>query len=567
VPPPPVPVESTDPALANGRNGRWRWVAAGLATILVLIVAAAVFIFIGQQPATPSLVAQYAPADSVAYAEIRLDLPGDQRERLATFMSHFPGFADPAAFQQKIDESLANALRTSGTGLDWQADVQPWFGGMIGAFSNATESSADSMLSGVVVLSVKDRARLDELVNARTAEVGAQQQDYKGQTIWSATLEDGDPFHFAVTQDAFLASPRVEDLEAALDTKSGELAGLADDPFFTTQLGKLHADRLGLAYYDYGRALEQIPMPTGGPSGVGVLPEQCLSDLSDVTNLKLLGEVRAETDHLALNVRAQAPSIEGLPQLPNRNSTLPARMPSNTVAYLESRAVGQTIKYYVGKLLECLPAEGGELDPNQIQQMIGTAPEDYFDFVEDVAIGVTLSEGKFGGGLIATVDDENVARTRVERLLSAARLATGTGQGLTVEEQQHGDATITVINLGDQLIPNADVPSIAITVSDGRLYLGVGDFVTGALDQVEAESLATAPRLQTALNSAGHENAALAYVDIAALRGFAESMIPADERTQYDTEMKPFIDPITQLVLVGVNEGDIYTSHVFLYVE
>ena len=44
-------------------------------------------------------------------------------------------------------------------------------------------------------------------------------------------------------------------------------------------------------------------------------------------------------------------------------------------------------------------------------------------------------------------------------------------------------------------------------------------------------------------------------------------MIPADERTRYDTEVKPFVEPITQVVMVGRNEDGIYSSNVFLYVE
>jgi hypothetical protein len=199
--------------------------------------------------------------------------------------------------------------------------------------------------------------------------------------------------------------------------------------------------------------------------------------------------------------------------------------------------------------------------------MLGTAPEDYFDFLEDVAVGVTLREGKFGGGLVATINDEAVARVRIERIVSAVRLAAGASGGITVEEQQHGDATITVINLGSALVPGTSIPSLAVTVAGGRLYIGVDDFVTRALDQTEADSLAAAPRLQSALSATSRENAALVYVDLAALRGFVEGMIPSDERSKYDSEFKPFVEPITQLVLVGRNEQGIYSSNVFLYVE
>jgi hypothetical protein len=243
-------------------------------------------------------------------------------------------------------------------------------------------------------------------------------------------------------------------------------------------------------------------------------------------------------------------------------------MPGDTVAYIESRAIGQSIKYYVDKLLDCLPSDESLPGRDELRQLLGTSPEDYFDFVEDVGIGVTLRDGKFGGGLIATVNDETVAQVRLERLVSFVRLAAGAGGGeITIDEQQHGDATITVINLGDGLVPGTEIPSFAISVAGGRLYMGVDDFVTRALDQGEADSLASAPRLQSALDAVGSENAAILYVDLAALRGFVEGMIPTDQRSRYDTEVKPFVEPITQVVLVGRNEDGIYSSNVFLYVE
>ena len=51
-----------------------------------------------------------------------------------------------------------------------------------------------------------------------------------------------------------------------------------------------------------------------------------------------------------------------------------------------------------------------------LQALIGTAPEDYFDFLQDAGLAVTSANDKVGVGFVATVDDENVARTRVERL-------------------------------------------------------------------------------------------------------------------------------------------------------
>ena len=66
--------------------------------------------------------------------------------------------------------------------------------------------------------------------------------------------------------------------------------------------------------------------------------------------------------------------------------------------------------------------------------------------------------GKFGGGLIATVDDTNVAATRVERILSVARLMT-MGGGVAVDEgdvvrlvRDRADIPAVVVHRGDRLL-------------------------------------------------------------------------------------------------------------------
>jgi hypothetical protein len=207
-------------------------------------------------------------------------------------------------------------------------------------------------------------------------------------------------------------------------------------------------------------------------------------------------------------------------------------------------------------------------DISGIEQLIGTSPQAYFDFVDDAAFGLTLADGKLGGGLVATVDDENVARTRVERLLSIARLGgIGLGGGLTVEEVDHNGVTVTVIRLGAGLLPVGEAPSIAIAVSGGRVYLGIDDFVTGALDRAAADSLSVAPRFQAALSAAGNDNAGVVYLDIGALRAHFEATIPGYDHAKYDAEVKPFLAPVTHFVVINRNDNGIGDSHAFLYVE
>ena len=102
------------------------------------------------------------------------------------------------------------------------------------------------------------------------------------------------------------------------------------------------------------------------------------------------------------------------------------------------------------------------------------------------------------------------------------------GAGITVEEQQHGDTTISVITIagGSVAVPGVPAPTplkLSVAVSNGRLYLGIDDFVATALDQDPATSLASDPRLQSSLAAAGKENSGLAYLDFGGLRGYLET--------------------------------------------
>ena len=146
-PTPTQPVAHTDgpgaPTAATG-SSRSRWLIALLATIAVVAVIGGVFLSLGPRAGSPSVAARYVPADTTMFVEAQLDLPGDQQDNLAEFMSHFPGFADPAAFDQKMDEMLEQAFTGVGGELNWATDVEPWFGGLVAGFGSKEPGEQES---------------------------------------------------------------------------------------------------------------------------------------------------------------------------------------------------------------------------------------------------------------------------------------------------------------------------------------------------------------------------------------------------------------------------------------
>lgn len=555
----------TSPGAASmTMNSRWRWAVVGVATVLVVALLGGVYVLAQPKAGTPSTVALYAPADTSVLVELRQDLPGDQHSLLAQFMSHFPGFADQAAFDTKVDETLESLFAQGDGDVSWQSDIKPWFGGQLGLFSSNVTPSPGTPPSMTVALTVKagQKASLEGWL---TPLLGSWQQvTYEGQTLWSGQFPDTtDRVSLTWSDEALLISTRIEDLEEALDTRADRSPGLADDQYFLQQLAPLHADRLGTFYFD-GRALAQQMRDQlgGGLIGMGTTDATI-----DAVAVRMLGEIRAESDHLAFTTRTERPASSATPPLPaNRSTNLAELAPSDALVYAEVRDVGQSIAFYVEQSLLPLASAGAPLDLSAIQQMLGVPPQDFFDFIVDASVSVSGSAAAPQAGLIATVDDEAIATSRVNKIVSLLRAAMQFGGGVSFDEEQHGAATLTVITLSSGF-DGAPETELALSVTGGRLLIGTHDFVIGALDRTRDLSLAARPEYQAALAAGGASNAGVVFVDIAAAITAYEGMIPADLRAEYNLNQQPFLAPLSHLAMISRTDNGQQVNHVFLYVK
>ena len=119
-----------EPVTTAGTPGpnRVRW-AVGLGVAgLAVVVAIGAFIVLGSRPMPEAL--KYIPADAAVVVEVRMDLPGDQLQKLGNLLGHFPGFADQSTLPAKIDESLSRLVQQGGsTEMDYVRDIKPWLSG------------------------------------------------------------------------------------------------------------------------------------------------------------------------------------------------------------------------------------------------------------------------------------------------------------------------------------------------------------------------------------------------------------------------------------------------------
>ncbi|HEY0444565.1 MAG TPA: DUF3352 domain-containing protein, partial [Candidatus Limnocylindrales bacterium] len=180
-PPPASPVRR------NRTGSPIRWAIALLVTVVVLVVGAVGAVLLAGESA-PSTLVGYVPAGSLAYGDLRLDLPGDQRQKLGQFLSKFPGFADQASLDAKLDEAMDRFVRgVSGNSQDYTTKIKPWFGGEI-AFSlgnfpdRATPASSRALLIVSVTDATKARAWLDGVITG-TSGMTKTTETYNGTDL------------------------------------------------------------------------------------------------------------------------------------------------------------------------------------------------------------------------------------------------------------------------------------------------------------------------------------------------------------------------------------------------
>ena len=357
-PTPTEPVAQTaGPGAKASADSRSRWLIALLATIAVVAVIGGVFLALGPRSGTPSVAARYAPADTTMFVEAQLDLPGDQHDNLAEFMSHFPGFADAAAFDQKMDEMLEQAFTGVAGELNWATDVEPWFGGLVAGFGSHEFVQEEAKGDFTIALSVNDKAALDQVLAAKMTD--AQSEDYQGHQVWTSAQSDG-PQALAATDEVLLIGSNADQIKAALDARDDRAPGLADDEFYLQQLGQLSSDRLGSFYYD--GVSTGTPFPDEAMEGMPDIG--ALQPLMGVSSARVVGELRAEADHLEIVARSERSAEANLPPLPaNATTNLAEKAPSNAIAYLEMRDVGTTIGYLLETAMTPPASPGASPEP------------------------------------------------------------------------------------------------------------------------------------------------------------------------------------------------------------
>jgi hypothetical protein len=547
-----------------GRSTAVRWAIALGGLAVVLAVSAIIVLLAGGRP-NPSMMVGYMPNDTVQYAEYRFDLPGDQRQKLAAFLSKFPGFADQSAVEPKLyevlDRILGEATKHTQT---YTGDIKPWFGGQIAMGSSAGSlgaigagtAAASSLGGALFVVTVSDAPKATAWVE-KVLGPSASKSPYGGTTIY--TSQDGvSGFVMAVTDKVLLAGSDAA-VRAAIDSKGQNKLG--DDAQFKAAFGTVTRDYVGFSYTEWRGYLQSLIALVGPASGLA-------NTTVDEELLNLVPEwqanvLRFEDD--ALVGDSTYPSIDVGFKASNRKSVLVGHAPPATILYSEAHDVGKAITSILDRFRQMPDLRQGFA---QFDQAIGRfgGLDALIGWIGDAAVVVSPNaDGSIGGGLLVTPTNPDTAKRTFESVRSLLVLAGG-GSGIKVTDEQHGDATITVIDFSAAVGPGGLPPGvkaeIAYAVTNDLVVIGYGkSFVTAVLDAGPGPSFADTERYKSLVARVGEDNIGLSVVDVQAIRTLVEPLvqkaIPADKWAFYAREIQPYVSHFDALVSGARADGDL----------
>lgn len=583
-------------ALAIPRKSkRARWLAAGLVVALVVgVTAIATLSLTGSSP--NSKVLGYVPADSVAYGEIRLDLPGDQSRMLGAFLSKFPGFADQAALETKLNE-LLDRLVSEGTdgAQSYAGDIEPWFDGQvafaIGALPTSAAAIDDPSIAAaqaraLLLLSVKDGAAATAWFKATMADASVPlgpTEDYNGTSLHRYSDPDmGDAeAAFAVIDGKVAVTGDLTSVKAAVDSKGA--SALVEDEGFAAALAANPGDHIGFMYIDM-RAIVDAAMAMGESSGaVPPMTDKMLAFVPEWVGFRL----RVEADALVMDTAS--PHTDGMPgPTTNHANGVAAFAPATTLVMGAGNDVGATVAQWIDLLGEEPAMTDSMIQFEQALGLIGGV-DGAIGWMGDTAYVVSSAGDTVEGGIISIPTDAAEAQRFLGTIRSLLAIAGGQA-GIEVREEAYAGTTITIIDLGSAtdllglagamggvpLDPGSmdglpqDNLEISYAATADVVVIGSGPgFVKAALDAGAGDSLADSARYRDLVARAGADHTGVTFLDLEAIRTLTERFLaqatPA-ERAEYETSIKPFLEPFDALVVTSV-VGDVDGQHVRITVK
>ncbi len=574
------PVTPVAPVTGPPGASRSRWIAAlGAVALVTALTAAIVYALIGRSP--QATVLGYVPNGAIVYGEVRLDLPGDQRREIGEFLSHFPGFADQAALESKLDEVLDRLISDASDGKQtFTTNIKPWFDGELAfsagplpdpkTFTDGPEGSGMGSARALALLSIKDEALARAWFADAITQSGATTttETYNGTelTVFAGGADEPKAA-FAILGGKVAVAGTLDAVKAAVDTKGN--GGFAAEPDAKAALAAPTADHVGFVYVALRPLVDWSQQAADGAGEAFAMPSSALTKF--VPDWAAFW-VRVEGDALVME-SAMPKAATAIGPTEDRTSDVAKHVPSTAIALAVTHDTGATIK----QTLELYKDEASLKEiTDGIDQVLGVlgGADGAIAWIGDAGLVVNPAGDSVEGGLVILPTDSAAAG----RFFTSVRnLATiGSPIPIAFRDEDHNGAIITVASLdaagiggGVSPVPVGKI-ELAWAVTEDLVVLGSSpEFVKHILDTTEASSLASNARYKGLLDRVGTGTGST-FVDIAAIRALVETHLKgadAAELKRYETDVKPFLTPIDALVASGSVGGDLTTTTVIVTVK
>jgi len=468
-----------------------------LTTFLALVAAVVVAGYLLVFAVSPDRTARAAPADSVAYATVYLQLSAGQGMNLAELLGRVPGFADAAALEQKIHEIAQRLLGDAG--LDYEGDLRPWLGDQL-AVAVAGDELDDAQPGVVALIDVRDAELARDALERIVADSGV---DYTTEEHEGVEVRIAEESAYALTTDLLIVGEQAASVRAALDADAGRAPSLDEDAGFRTAMQRLPADHLASAYLD----LAGLGAATDAEEQLDGYQALSMALLVERDGLRVVGSAPFD-EAVASDAAREAFALATEP------SSLADWMPQDTQAEAVVFGLSQTI-LALEEQVATTPGLEGAADVLVQMRLIAALglginlDDDVLPlFDREVAIAVSDLDADLPAfTLLLRPNDAAEATAALERVRDAL-----TGLGAGIDERDETGTLITTL-----AIP--DVPAISYAMADGVVILALStDDVAGALRaHGDGTTLSASDRYQAAWELAGDRGGNEVYLDVASL--------------------------------------------------
>ena len=605
------------------RHNPLRWIVAVLVVALVVAGGLSATLLLTSSTSGTSTVLGYVPADTVAYGEVRLDLPGSQRAEVAKSLSAFPGFADQSSLDAKLGELYDRIVKAATSDKhDYQTEIASWFGGQLAAAQGpqslalpgaarrpAPSPTADptaglppctggaaatpapaSPADGLRTLLDKRELVLADVTDAAKAEawVGSVLKDASAATTdltcdgvvvhaisGSSPSAAGAPYAgWAILGGKVLVAGDLASVRLAIATKGA--GGLSTTSDFQRAVAALPGDHLGFMYEALGATYAAQLGSISSMDTDGTLTA-LYSALSGMVPGWVAGDLKAADGNFVVDTVQPAGDLQSSA---NRASDLAGLAPSSTIALVDVRDLGKTL----GALKDKLAADPKlQPDVQQLDTALGLAGgfAGTIGWIGDAGVAITRDGSSVSGGVIIRPDDAGAGSRLFSQLRSLVEL-TSAGAGISISDQAYKGATITTVDLS-ALTPllksqmGSALGSVAIPADLKLVYAATDKVVVLTLDAGFAKSvidasqggasLAQDARFSALAGQAGDKTTGLAWLDVAAVRDLAEGAMPPAEKAKYESDVKPYLLPIDALLGSTVSDNGLSRGTIILSVK